>query len=350
MLPTVIIFSSSKALKIAEGILQNLEKDKDTLIAHLWRKDFFGDNKATPIWTFFKKLFCYDFAILVMADDEIIKDDKSTGGTTFIPKDNVIFELGAVMARLGPQKTFIVAPNEPKVRMPGYFDDVKPLILEYDNKSAREGDYATATSAACLQIKQKMGVIDKFTFHSDLPAQGLAFGYTVNFVLPVYNGKETQDLTINKKQYKWTSDAGLTITIVIPDSIMGRTQADELMIRKSNCFNVPFKLNQQRDVSVYTLERESENDPLHVLDIPTTLLTSSDIVSRIETFWRVKDEKIKADEDKEFIHQLSEREILNFERMLNDVFATKNIKRDNVFIVRSGNLPAHIISLKNNKH
>ena len=85
---------------------------------------------------------------------------------------------------------------------------------------------------------------------------------------------------------------------------------------------------------------------MHVLDIPTTLLTSSDIVSRIEAFWREKDEKLSVTEDAVFKEQLSQRELLNFQRMLEDVLAAKGVKRSSVFIVLSSRLDEHIASLK----
>lgn len=344
MNPNLVIFSSSRAYAVAEGIQDNLKKD---FTAHLW-KDFFGENKAIPIWAFFKKLFCYDFAVIVLADDEIVKaDDNHPGETEFIPKDNVIFELGAVMARLGPQKTFMVTPKQPKVRVPGYFKDVMPMILEYDNSLAENGSYVKATADVCNAIRSKLNQVDKHTFHSDLPAQGLAFGYTSNFILPVYFGKEEQLIEINKTKNKWKKESGKTITVVIPDVIINRNGADDFLLKKHTCFNTQFKLNRERDMSVYALERGSENSPLHILDIPTTLLTSSDIVGRIESFWRAKDEVSLKNVDEEFKKQLSEREILNFRRMLEEVIDIKGLNRSVIFIRQSSEVEEHLEMLKN---
>ncbi|RZM13592.1 MAG: hypothetical protein EOO88_44610, partial [Pedobacter sp.] len=74
MNPHTVIFSSSSSLHIAQGLHQNL-KEQHTI--HLWKGDFFGENKTTPLWTFFKKLFNYDYAVLILSDDNIILDQQN---------------------------------------------------------------------------------------------------------------------------------------------------------------------------------------------------------------------------------------------------------------------------------
>src|ERR1700753_4461331 len=132
MKPQIVIFSSSSALGIANALHQNL---KEKFTCHLWKGEFFGENKTTPLWTFFKKLFQYDYVVLVLSDDNFIKLADSEGKDVSVatPKDNVIFELGACMARLGPQKTIMVTPDRPTVRLPSYFDTVDTLIFRYEN-------------------------------------------------------------------------------------------------------------------------------------------------------------------------------------------------------------------------
>lgn len=51
----------------------------------------FGENRTTPLWTFFKKLFNYDYAILVLADDNIIPDLDSKDSSVWVAKDNLNF-------------------------------------------------------------------------------------------------------------------------------------------------------------------------------------------------------------------------------------------------------------------
>src|SRR5690606_33661461 len=109
MKPKVVIFSSSQEFSVAEAIYNRIHKYHD--VVH-WQM-YFGDRKTTPLWTFFKNLFQYDYAILILSPDSIVRDKTSGKEIGFIPKDNVIFELGATMARLGPQKTILVSPDKP---------------------------------------------------------------------------------------------------------------------------------------------------------------------------------------------------------------------------------------------
>jgi predicted nucleotide-binding protein len=46
-----------------------------------------------------------DFAVLVMTPDDLIE---SRGKTNWVPRDNVIFELGLFLSKLGPERTFVL--------------------------------------------------------------------------------------------------------------------------------------------------------------------------------------------------------------------------------------------------
>lgn len=125
---TLIVFSSSKSIQVAERIKEALSKEFETTI---WNQGFFDGSHLPPVWTFLKNLMCYDFAAIVLGVDDIMEvpDFASSGKqikTTYIPKDNVVFELGAVMARIGPQKTFVFKPRNPSVKIPSYFDNPDP--------------------------------------------------------------------------------------------------------------------------------------------------------------------------------------------------------------------------------
>lgn len=320
MKPSIVVFSSSESYTIAEGISYHLEK---LFTAKPW-KVFFGENKTTPLWTFFKKLFYYDYAIVILSNDNIILD-KNSGVQQGVPKDNVLFELGATMARLGPQKTIILVPDEPKINLPGYFKDIKPHIFTYQNKDSYTGDQnKEATADAALQIKEMLDQVTGRNFHSELPAQGLAHGYLYNFILPV--------MSVN---------AAKTITIVIPNQIMRRDDAKAFFEAQHNCSNTTLRVVDGRDLSVYVLKEKVENATLHIFDIPTTLFTAGDIVGKIEEFWREKDSAKVLEVDNEFLDELKHREIINFRRTLESM----DVLKDKVQIISIDELPAHIAQL-----
>ncbi len=340
MKPYVVIFSSSGSYVIAQGIQEHL---KDLFTVHLWKGEFFGENKTTPLWTFFKKLFHYDYAILVLSDDNIVVDKKASGTEQWIPKDNVIFELGATMARLGPQKTIMVVPDKPKIHLPGYFDDVKPFVFEYKNQeNYAAGENIAATAEAAAKIKAILESATFETFHSELPAQGLAYAYLQNFLFPVLKSKDQQVLNINGQELLWKPESGITVTIVIPDEIMGRNKANVFFEDQKGLYKTYLRLTDGRDIGIYVLQRQSEGEPLHVLDIPTTLLTAEDIIERIEKFWREKDNTKVLEKDKEFSDALKQREIINFRRTLDEMLKPN---RTNTYIISSNELAGHIEKL-----
>ncbi|GAA5142486.1 hypothetical protein GCM10023213_28530 [Prosthecobacter algae] len=120
MKPSIIIFSSKKSLPVAEGIRDNLQ---DAFIPELWTEGLFDEHNTIPLWVFLKKLMCYDCAAVVLGDDDI-RHKEGKGESEAVPRDNVIFELGAALARIGPQKTFIFTPEDKNVLLPSYFRGV----------------------------------------------------------------------------------------------------------------------------------------------------------------------------------------------------------------------------------
>lgn len=336
MQPQTILFSSSGSYAVAEGLYENL---KDRHNVTLW-KQFFGENRTTPLWTFLKKLFHYDYAILVLANDSLVYDTVTQGQQAWIPKDNVIFELGATMARLGPQKTILLVPHEPEVHLPGYFDDVRPLLFTYTNQEQfSEEEKIQATAAAADGISALLDTVSYETFHSELPAQGLAHAYLNNFFLPVRNSGIAQELVINDIPLSWTPAAGIIFTIIVPGEIMGRQRANDYFEQLAGCYKISFKTNDGRDIGVYALPRKKESDPLHILDIPTTLLTAENIIERIELFWREKDRERVSSTDNEFMNLLRQREILNFQRTLTHMIEGRF---PNTYIVSDDELRAHL--------
>ncbi len=258
MQPQTILFSSSGSYAVAEGLYENLKERHNVT---LW-KQFFGENRTTPLWTFLKKLFHYDYAILVLANDSLVYDTVTQGQQAWIPKDNVIFELGATMARLGPQKTILLVPHEPEVHLPGYFDDVRPLLFTYTNQEQfSEEEKIQATAAAADGISALLDTVTYETFHSELPAQGLAHAYLNNFFLPVRNSGIAQELVINGIPLSWTPAAGIIFTIIVPGEIMGRQRANDYFEQLAGCYKISFKTNDGRDIGVYALPRKKESDP-----------------------------------------------------------------------------------------
>ena len=298
--PHAAIFSSGKSVPFAEGAKLNLERD---FTVDLWTENYFDGNNTLPLNTFLKKLLCYDFAVLVLGDDDV-QLEKGGNAQFWVPRDNVIFELGATMARMGTQKTFLLTPESPAVKLPSYFTGIDPLTYQKRD----DGNHAAGTGGACIKIRDRMRRLDQDAFHSDLPALGLAYGYFFNFVLPVHNTlREVQAVRFSKSKENWTPQQGFRLSIVIPKVLMTRHRIDEFMA-ETGAENVHVHLKDGRDVSVYALPRVTADAPLEILDIPTTLLTSEKVIQRVDSFW--------GGGDKGFKETLVRREIAAFARRI----------------------------------
>jgi predicted nucleotide-binding protein len=97
--PSVFVGSSSEGVEFARAVRWHLRNDAEIT---LWNDGFFRPG-VTFIETLVNSLPRFDFAILVFRADDLTT---SHGVETFSPRDNVIFELGLFMGRLGRSRTF----------------------------------------------------------------------------------------------------------------------------------------------------------------------------------------------------------------------------------------------------
>lgn len=110
--PNIFIGSSTEALSIASAVSDLIPSTVAT--ATLWSKGLFGASRF-PIDDLEALLPNSDFAVLVVAAD----DRLNFRGEDFdAPRDNVVFELGLFMGALTRTRTFILAPNGLKLKIP----------------------------------------------------------------------------------------------------------------------------------------------------------------------------------------------------------------------------------------
>jgi hypothetical protein len=332
--PRIIVFSSGKTDRVADGVRENLSREHGGVRydVDVWKDGYFNENNVLPLNTFLKKLLCYDVAALVLGNDELRRKDATRKQAEWVPRDNVIFELGAAMARMGTRKTFILTPREPKVVLPTYFSGLNPLI--YESRVAT--DPIGGTGAACAIIRETLRGLEADVFHSDLPAIGLAHGYFFNFVNAIYTTlHEPQDLG---GTLAWRPQDGYTLTIMVPETLMNRQSADKFLIANLGAANLHLRLRDGRDVSIYCLSRSKSRRRLHIVDIPTTLLTSAEVIERVDSFWGAGDAVFKK--------LLTDRERDSFQRHLRFLCTKMQIDSDKVFIVRQADLSEHLAKLR----
>jgi hypothetical protein len=140
--PSVFVGSSSEGLAFARAVRQNLQQDAQIT---LWNEGFFRPG-VTFIDALVNSLPRFDFAILVLQADDLTK---SRGIEAFTPRDNVIFELGLFMGRLGRSRTFIVYEEYADVKIPS---DLAGLTVAPFTRQ-QDGDHRSAVGPACDSIR-----------------------------------------------------------------------------------------------------------------------------------------------------------------------------------------------------
>lgn len=158
MKPRVFIASSVEGLNVAKSLQVNLEH---TMEVTIWSQGVF-DLSAYTLESLDLVLEKNDFGIFVFSADDklVIRDtEKST------VRDNVIFELGLFVGRLGRYSNFIVKPRSVDLHIPS---DLFGLTLaDYDDQRG-DGNLDAALGVCCTKIERQI----KALFYIDYPDSG----------------------------------------------------------------------------------------------------------------------------------------------------------------------------------
>ncbi len=119
--PRIFVICSAEALPIGRAIRVGLEHDAEVVI---WSDDKIFAPGSYPIEALEEQVGLADFGIALAEPDDLVlsRDRLST-----TPRDNVIFELGFFMSRLGRHRTLLLVPQSEDVRLPSDFKGLTPL-------------------------------------------------------------------------------------------------------------------------------------------------------------------------------------------------------------------------------
>ncbi len=140
--PTVFIGSSHEGLDAARKVMVQLSDVADVT---LWTDGVFPPTQGF-LQSLINALERFDFAVFVFTPDD---KTYSRGNDENSPRDNVTFELGLFMGRLGPTRVFVVRSNEP-LRILSDFSGV--TMLKYDAKRS-DGNMTAALAVPCDPIR-----------------------------------------------------------------------------------------------------------------------------------------------------------------------------------------------------
>lgn len=137
----IFIISSAEALEIARTIQNAFEYDFTVVV---WTDGVFRASWY-PIESLERQLDESDFAIAVAQPDDITE---SRGKSSATARDNVIFELGMFIGRIGRQRSFLVEPRGEEAKLPSDLSGITALSYKYN-----PNDLAAAVAPACNRIR-----------------------------------------------------------------------------------------------------------------------------------------------------------------------------------------------------
>ncbi len=146
MKPKIFVASSVEGLDIAYPLQVNLQHDADVTV---WSQGVFSLS-VTPLDSITEALNSSDFGIFVFSPDD---ETKMRGTTANTVRDNVIFELGLFIGRLGKRRCFIVMPDTVDFHIPTDLVGVSPA--KYSGARARS-EIAASLGPACHEIRNIM--------------------------------------------------------------------------------------------------------------------------------------------------------------------------------------------------
>jgi len=142
-IPKVFIGSSSEAKEIALTI-QNELSDIADLVP--WSQGIFRVG-SVPLENLISALAGYDFAIFVFSPDDVTTMRDTTSHTV---RDNVLFELGLFIGKLGSQRSFFVAPRRMDgLHLPSDLSGILPALYDSHDTNMQH-----AVAHACYEMRK----------------------------------------------------------------------------------------------------------------------------------------------------------------------------------------------------
>jgi len=140
-LPVVFVGSSSESLNVARAVQNTLRKIART---SLWT-DIFRPGGYT-FDELRRQVRQCDFAVLILASDDSLS---SRGTRRRVPRDNVIFEAGMLMAVLGPRRSLLLEDSSVVLKVPKDIDGI--TTVRFDG-----GEFASKGPRGILRALSKV--------------------------------------------------------------------------------------------------------------------------------------------------------------------------------------------------
>lgn len=255
--PNIFIGSSREGLHVAELVKKHLSDFAD---CRIWNDQVFKFN-SSYFETLMELLNFYDYGIMVgTADDLVVSRDQHHSET----RDNVLFELGLFLGRLGKEKVFFLKAKNAKT--PSDLSGISiPEFSETDGP-ALEAEIQQRCEEIINQIRSRTGIFDGGLF----PSVPLAYGYFFNSLLPACRQLlSTKTVKINGTEHVIDS---FHFSVLIPDDLRSDMKEKvEVAKLQGNWVQLEIPTSATRSYNFYIASAKLDHKNLEISDIPTTL-------------------------------------------------------------------------------
>jgi len=139
----IFIISSAESLGVARAIQTAF--GHDDFITTIWTDGVFRATNY-PLQSLLDAVDDSDFAVAIAHADDIAA---CRGQQWPVPRDNVVFELGLFMGRLGKERAILMEPRDLDVKLPSDLSGIMTIIYRY----TPGGDTAALMGPACNQLR-----------------------------------------------------------------------------------------------------------------------------------------------------------------------------------------------------
>jgi len=296
----IFIASSTEALPVAGAVKRSFDAEADV---DIWNENIFKANRSY-LDTLLNRASYYDFIIAVFTPD-----DEATIRQRLVKvsRDNVIFEFGLFLGRLGPNRSFLILQDGVEM-----FSDWSGIEIA---KFQPGEDLDMAVSEACNRIREEMSVADRLPNFTMLPSTSLAIGYYHNFLKRVFEAFEfSNELkvlerddrgNVVKEAVHQITDRRPIIHVMLPQRLADLEST--ALKRRAARYKQIIVSTQHRSFPFY-IDGDIASEAITLFDIPTTMFSSKIAIERIfSADFLARDHTAQ---------HLESREIANFEHTL----------------------------------
>jgi len=304
----IFIGSSSEGLKVANYVKDYLSKDFECLI---WTDNIFKYN-VSYLDTLLKSASLFDFGILIATKDDHLKSREKSFEA---PRDNVIFEFGLFIGRLGASRAFVL--QEKGTKLPSDLLGISVPSYEGKKDLSKSKSLKDSLDRITETINEKISLGELGL----LPSTVLAIGYFYNFVKIVSETLlENPVLKVEGHEF-----SNFEMNIVMPKDLDADLKKRSTIYFRRNSLKQIQLDCRNRSFPVYVTYDENNLDKLSLYDMPTTL---NGIDKAIEMY--LKKGHIGKTTQQTL---LEEMELRNFRTTLSNLIANDSFCRDIVNLI-----------------